>query len=139
MGDSLALTHKKNMNYHVQNHRIKHRIKSYTPINSHTESKIYWKFNNFISFGGKNILIINDKIYQINYDSTSLKINYLLIDDNPSIQIKKLSSYINPECIIFSPRNSAYRIQAWEKECMALHQAFHSLQQGALKIPLEQP
>lgn len=135
VGDSTTLNDSIKTSFHVQNYRIKRAIKNII-IPENNSKNILFKSGNFIYFQGKNIFIVNNKIYFENTINQRLPINYLLIDDNPKIKIKNLIKMINPEIIIFTANNSKYKISKWEKECDSLKISHYSLVNESLKISL---
>lgn len=135
VGDSISLKDSLKINFHIQNYRIKRGIKKLI-VDEKYDRKNFYKSGNFIYFQGKNIFIINKAIYYENQTAEKLKIDYLLIDNNPRIKIKNVIKMINPETIIFTMNNSRYKINKWENECDSLGLSYYTLSDRSLKIEL---
>ncbi|MDO9258027.1 MAG: ComEC/Rec2 family competence protein [Bacteroidales bacterium] len=72
-----------------------------------------WK-NNFL-FHNKRIVII-DSLPKINGRFRKLKVDYLVITNNPKLQVSVLKQLYDPECIIIDGSNSYYRTRKWMTE-----------------------
>jgi len=70
---------------------------------------------NFIMFHSKRIVII-DSIPNIKGNSTKLKVDYLVIKNNPKLRIKDLQQLYQPECIVIDGSNSFYKTEKWMAE-----------------------
>jgi len=78
------------------------------PIGKNT---FYGLGNNFI-FHNKRIVIINS-LPDIKGTFTKLKVDYLVIRNNPKLQINILQQLYEPECIVVDGSNSFYSSEKW--------------------------
>jgi competence protein ComEC len=71
---------------------------------------------NYLLYKNKRIAII-DSIPKTAGDCMKLKIDYLVIRNNPKLQIKDLQKLYQPEIIIIDGSNSIYKTDKWLAEC----------------------
>jgi competence protein ComEC len=91
--------------------------------------------NNFL-FHDKRVILI-DSIPILKGDFTKLKVDYLVIRDNPKFRIVDLLKLYDPQMIIIDGSNSAYRTNKWIAECKAAGVESYSLKdQGAYVVDL---
>ncbi|MBP7103155.1 MAG: ComEC/Rec2 family competence protein [Bacteroidales bacterium] len=135
VGDSISLSDSLNINFHIQNYRIKRGINKLIVEEKYSKNNFY-RSGNFIYFHGKTIFIVNRTIYYENHTAEKLNIEYLLIDANPRIQIKNVIKMIEPATIIFTMNNATYKINKWEKECDSLGLSYYTLNDRSLKIEI---
>ncbi|MFA5971691.1 MAG: ComEC/Rec2 family competence protein [Lentimicrobiaceae bacterium] len=72
------------------------------------------KGNNFL-FHGKRMVII-DSIPNVRGTCTKLKVDYLVIRNNPKLRITDLQQLYQPECVIIDGTNSFYKTEKWMAE-----------------------
>jgi len=72
------------------------------------------KGNNFL-FHGKRMVII-DSIPNVRGTCTKLKVDYLVIRNNPKLRITDLQQFYQPECVIIDGTNSFYKTEKWMAE-----------------------
>ncbi len=85
----------------------------------------------FWQFYGKKIMIIDSTV---RFDSTTqkIKLDILLITNNPKMSITDITSAVMPHCIVFDASNSLWKIGQWKKECEELHlRCFSVPEEGA--------
>lgn len=91
--------------------------------------------NNFL-FHDKRVILI-DSIPMFKGDFTKLKVDYLVIRDNPKFRIADLLKLYEPQMIIIDGSNSIYRTDKWIAECKAAGVESYSLKdQGAYVVDL---
>lgn len=91
--------------------------------------------NNFL-FHDKRVILI-DSIPILKGNFTKLKVDYLVIRDNPKLRIAELLKLYDPKMIIFDGSNSVYRTDKWIAECKAAGVKSYSLKdQGAYVVDL---
>jgi competence protein ComEC len=91
--------------------------------------------NNFL-FHDKRVILI-DSIPMLKRDFTKLKVDYLVIRDNPKLRIAELLKIYEPRMIIIDGSNSVYRADKWVAECKAAGVESYSLKdQGAHVVDL---
>jgi competence protein ComEC len=75
--------------------------------------------NLFLEIEGKRILlVVNNKLI---YDTVLIpSVDFLILSENPRVEIKKLFAYAQPSKIIFTASNSKWNIERWEKELDSL-------------------
>jgi competence protein ComEC len=78
------------------------------------ENTLYSSGNNFL-FHNKRIVII-DSLPMVKGTFTKLKVDYLVITNNPKLQINVLKQLYEPGCIIIDGSNSYYRAKKWMAE-----------------------
>jgi hypothetical protein len=87
--------------------------------------------NQFLEIEGKRILlVVNNKLI---YDTAHIPcVDFLILSENPRVEIKKLIDYAQPSQIIFAASNSKWNIERWEKELDSLPlRKFSIASQGA--------
>lgn len=91
--------------------------------------------NNFLFHDNRVILIDSIPILKGNF--TKLKVDYLVIRDNPKLRIAELLKLYDPKMIIIDGSNSVYRTDKWIAECKAAGVKSYSLKdQGAYVVDL---
>jgi competence protein ComEC len=78
------------------------------------KNTFYGLGNNFM-FHNKRIVIINS-LPDIKGTFTKLKVDYLVISNNPKLQINVLKQLYEPGCIIIDGSNSYYKTKKWMAE-----------------------
>ncbi len=91
--------------------------------------------NNFL-FHRKRVILI-DSIPILKGNFTKLKVDYLVIRDNPKFRVADLLKFYEPQMIIIDGSNSIYRTDKWIAECKAAGVESYSLKdQGAYVVDL---
>ncbi|MFO7828204.1 MAG: ComEC/Rec2 family competence protein [Bacteroidales bacterium] len=81
----------------------------------------------------------NQKIIQINNDSLfqyktskQLDVDYIVLSENPNLDIKRLASYFNFKKVIFDSSNDFYTIKKWQQQSNELGIDYYTIsEQGA--------
>lgn len=92
-------------------------IDTIVEFNKHLPEKLSWirsQGSNFL-FHNKRIAII-DSIPNVRGKCTKLKIDYLVIKNNPKLRINDVQQLYEPGCIIIDGTNSFYKTQKWIAE-----------------------
>ncbi|MGN6800560.1 MAG: ComEC/Rec2 family competence protein [Ginsengibacter sp.] len=92
--------------------------------------------NHFYQFYNSKFLMIDSSFHKI-VAPQKIKLNYILISQNPIINLADLVKTFDCDNFIFDASNFPWNIQRWKKECEDLHLHFHSVQEnGAFVINL---
>ena len=130
-GDSDLMIDGLLQNFHLKPGRI-----SLMLTKTENDSFPLFQQNNFFSFYGKSILMIDSAII---YKPSTEKINvdYIVISKNPKLFITNLAMVFNCGVYIFDASNPMWKIDKWKKDCEELHLRFHSVsEQGAFVTDL---
>ncbi|MEO9003326.1 MAG: ComEC/Rec2 family competence protein [Ginsengibacter sp.] len=131
IGDSDVIQNPVIRNYNIQPAHIALRL--HRP--SHLYKRVFNK-NNFYQFYNHRILML-DTALAYYPSSEKIKIDYIIISKNPSLEIPAIESVFDCKKYIFDASNSPWKIEQWKKECEELHLHFHSVsEQGAFVIDL---
>ncbi len=103
-------------------------------INNNLEINSLRKQGNLIQFHETTFFIINKqsgKKWQIEntLNAKKLQIDYLILRENPKINIADLSTQFEFKTIIFDSSNSYWYINNWIKECEDLQIRYHDVKQ----------
>jgi competence protein ComEC len=91
---------------------------------------------NYFMFHNKRIAII-DSIPPIKGNSAKLKVDYLVIKNNPKLRVIDLQQLYEPECIVIDGSNSFYKTEKWMAEFkMAGFKAYSVKKSGAFIVEL---
>lgn len=91
---------------------------------------------NYFLFHDKRVLLI-DSIPMLKGNFTKLKVDYLVIRDNPKFRITDLLKIYDPNMILFDGSNSIYKTDKWIAECKAAGVESYSLKdKGAYVVDL---
>jgi len=101
-----------------------------------SQRPLYCLGKNFL-FQSKRIAIV-DKVYNYSLVTGSkLKIDYLIIKDNPKVKIARLLDFFEPDLVVIDGTNSVYKTDKWLNECrLAGVQAYSLRNSGALVVDL---
>ncbi|MCD4665831.1 MAG: competence protein ComEC family protein [Bacteroidales bacterium] len=139
LADSLLLKDKNKQAYHIQNNRWQSGVdqdKIFDIRNDQIADGHLLKRNNFIQFFDKRLLII-DPLFKFYPFNKKIKVDYIVISQNPKIKISDLKGCIDFSQVIFDSSNSGWRIKKWSKECQESGTNFYDVKQmGACIIEL---
>jgi competence protein ComEC len=130
--------------FHMKNNWIRNGFKSgklfnvrETSFNPENEGLEKLKsYENFYIFSGKKILHIKNKLDWLELPK-KLKVDYVIISNNPAFKLADLLNCIIPEKVIFDASNSANLIQRLKKECEAFNLVYHNVaESGAYVLEL---
>jgi competence protein ComEC len=130
IGDSLLLEEGFLQSFHLMPSRILHRI---FPAEKLSNIDFY---QNLISSNHKTILLI-DKPFCNRSNLPRIKVDLLIITQNPDILIGQLAQQFDSDQYIFDASNPLWKINKWKKECENLHLRHYSIpEQGAFMMEL---
>ncbi|MBN2519533.1 MAG: ComEC family competence protein [Bacteroidales bacterium] len=90
-----------------------------------------------VQFDTLKIGIIKDKIPSELIPSKPLKIDYLILCENPGIPITKLNNILNADVIIFDSSNKSHTTKKWINECQKTGKKYHNTKtKGAYTVVL---
>lgn len=75
---------------------------------------MFYKKGNFIGFGGKRIVIIDQKIK--NNSNLILGVDYLIISGNPRSDLQDILKHFRPGIVILDASNAPWNVKKWMKE-----------------------
>jgi len=121
--DSSLVSDTNTINRFTDNYHLKNRIKQQTifTINGLNKlSKHAFSFtNNFMLFSDKTIFLI-DKERLLPIDIKSYQFDYVLLRDNPRINIYKMASMIKFDTLIIDASNKYWNTKKWKQACDSL-------------------
>jgi competence protein ComEC len=92
--------------------------------------------NGFYQFYGSKLLMI-DSSYHNYYSAEKIRLDCIVISQNPKIKIAEIAKTFDCNNFIFDASNFSWNIQRWKKECEDLHLHFHSVpEKGAFVVNL---
>jgi len=86
-----------------------------------------WFADGFVFFGGKRMLIANEKYWKSKSLSTPLKLDYLIIGNNIKPGIDQLLENVNPAKIIVDNSISAWYTETIRQACIEKNIRFYSV------------
>lgn len=99
---------------------------------NHEDSNLFLQ-QNFIQFQGEKMFVIDDE-NQLNH-SFSIKTDYVLVQNNPYIQINKIKDTFQPKIIIFDASNSRKAVNVWKRQCEEIDLTYHDVnEKGAWTV-----
>ncbi len=75
---------------------------------------LFFKKGNFIGFGGKRIVIIDQK--SKDNSELVLGVDYLIISGNPKSDLKDILKHFRPGIVILDASNALWKVKEWMKE-----------------------
>lgn len=97
---------------------------------------LYYSGKNLI-FSNKRIIIIEKPLDYSQLTDYKLRVDYLLIRNNPKLKIKQILNLYVPGLIVIDGSNSMYKTDKWLEECNETGTQAYSLKQsGALVLKL---
>ena len=126
VGDAEVLEDNLLKNYNLQPAHISLMLdgKSSLPGN-------FYQKKNFYQFYNKRLLLVDSSLiyYPV---PVKIKVDYIVISKNPTINISDLVRTFECKLYVFDASNALWKIDKWKKECEELHLHFHSVsEQGA--------
>jgi competence protein ComEC len=91
---------------------------------------------NFLSVGDLRFVFINSS-YQPLHSSVPLRVDYLVVQQNPKIDLPELITQYDFKAIIFDASNSFYRLRNWTAWCDSTGTPYHNIREdGYFERPL---
>jgi competence protein ComEC len=131
--DSLLLSDKSGINYHISNHWVKCGIK-YTEheiLQYDFQKEYLYKSGNLLQFYDKTIALTGDMI-NLNSDRNKVKTDFLILTSNFNMSVSSLAAVFDFSELIIDSSSPRWKINEWTKECDQLGIRYHSTaDQGA--------
>lgn len=132
--DSLLINDIDKIAYHIQNNRWKSGIKNVVKFHVDNKQIIkqnFYKNKNFIQFYDKRLVIINPE-FRFYPTQNKMKVDYLVVSQNPDIKIAELTESFDFEQLIFDSSNRYWKINKWIEECSKTSVEYYDVKrQGA--------
>jgi len=132
--DSLLLRDKDKVGFFVKGSWIKKGLEDQQVINlddiknsDRSLYKVAIQKSNFILFMGKRIVVIDEHFPEISNEITELKINLIILRNNPNIGLEAVMDKLKPEMVVFDSSNSWRRVNKWIKELETAGIPYHSV------------
>jgi competence protein ComEC len=127
-GDSALIADDFLRNFHIKPSRILSRIEPADKLAGLVVN------DNFIQYGSKNILLINDnRKFQPLLEKMS--VDAIIVSQNPKLYIATLANTFIIKKIIFDGSVPAWKMKYWIKDCDSLHIPYHNVaEKGAFEM-----
>jgi competence protein ComEC len=117
-------------NFHLKPSRILNRL------SASNESVSLAVQHHLICSANKTVFIVDKPVHASKHQE-KIKINTLIISNNPRLSIGQLVTAIDFDEIVFDSTNPLWKINKWKKDCDRLHLRHHSIaEQGAFEMDL---
>jgi competence protein ComEC len=104
-------------------------------VSSNFKNEVLKIEQQWIQFYDKKMIVLTDKTELSGVKP--INIDYLLISHSPKLKVKEILKTVNCKQLIFDSSNSLTKINAWKKECLAIHQPFYDVtESGAFELEL---
>ena len=123
VGDSDLLADDFARNFHLKPSRILYRISDEPTLNQFAMN------DNYISYKGKRILLINESVKYFPLD-TIPEIDLLVIARNPKLYMSTLAKSVKIKQVVFDGSVPAWKTQYWKKDCDSLKIPWHDVSMG---------
>jgi len=123
VGDSDLLADDFARNFHLKPSRILYRISDEPTLNQFAMN------DNYISYKGKRILLINESVKYFPMD-TIPEIDLLVIARNPKLYMTTLAKSVKIKQVVFDGSVPAWKTQYWKKDCDSLKIPWHDVSTG---------
>ncbi len=137
--DSTLIVNQDKIQYHVANSRIKSGIginENYLPIENDILDGHLYKKGNFVQFGNKRLLVINDN-FKLYSSDIKIHVDFILLTKNTRINIADILNNFEFAELIIDNSNSYWNINRWIEECDKLELKYHLIsKQGARVIQI---
>lgn len=132
-------TDSKALGYAVQNNRWAEGAKNIQTYHFQDSTEYIldrWFYHaGFIQFYDKKIATIDAPSDTLS--NSKIEVDYLLVRNNPKINIQSLLNHYDFEQIIFDASNSRWKVEKWIDECYLKEISFHNIQKdGAFTLNL---
>lgn len=133
-----ALTSKiSKLDFHTLNNRIKNDIEElqyYSILQNVKEGNdVFYKNERFIQFKNSRLVIIDRN----EHNSGKIRVDYVIISNNPEIDLVEINEKFNPKLIVFDASNNKHHIEKWIHICKKHSLNYHNTRtSGACIIKL---
>ncbi len=111
------------LEYQLKEHQIRFHIKETQLKDIHAIEKdstpYYFRNHQFVGFMNLRMAIITPNYSSPNY-SNKISLDYLILSDNPKIEISQLLKTYRCQQIIIAPSNAPWNVKKWKKELAQL-------------------
>jgi competence protein ComEC len=125
--DNQDIEGEKRQKFAVQKHRIKLKINKLHTYPLDTLIKVdnlYWQ-NRCVQFYDKKILFID----RMPPPDLTVAVDYVVIHNNPKIDLQALAQQVKFQQIIFDASNSRYKVEMWKNLCITNNYPHYDIQQ----------
>lgn len=91
------------------------------------QTSIFQKDSAFLQIFDRKMAIISDKKQVARTSSSKLKVDFVLVRNNPYLSMEEIDELYDTELVIFDSSNKQNRIDRWKEECSALGQSYFSV------------
>lgn len=138
LSDSVSNKQNHYYKFYIQNHERNKQINSKIihRDSASITTNIFFKHNNFISFNGKTIYLLNrnERLYA---GKQSMDIDFLIIQNNPYTSPQVIKTLFRPKKVIIDGNNSSFHEKKWREWCEEQKLDYHSIpEQGSIILKL---
>jgi competence protein ComEC len=134
-GDSLVYIQYENSNVSINSKMLKSIINSRKKlaINSNEQmgekfkNSFICKYNNYVQFMDKRILILDKEFDLKNYKIAIRTIDYLVVSGEFLGNMQSICNTFSPEMVVFDSSVKRYQLNKWKEQCMINGSAFYSV------------
>jgi competence protein ComEC len=124
IADSIVFSDRSSIDFNVRGSWIDHRLKNTLTINldqpyiinNLADFNLYMQ-SGFIQFCEIRIMVMDDKENRLLNSDKVLKMDIMILRNNPFIDFEKLKRVFDPGIVIFDSSNSWWRINKWKALC----------------------
>jgi hypothetical protein len=123
LASDLLTNNYKSMQFHILHNWWENRV-AYNHISQfdkhfqYEKGKIFFQKNNFICFFDKRIVILDAEDHK-RYKGKKIKVNFVVLNNNPEIKLQDISDYFECDMIIADCTNSYQNINRWKREAVS--------------------
>jgi len=130
-GDADLIKNDFAINFHLKPSRILQRVEPRSSLNNLVID------NNYVSFGMKNILLLDSTISLASNSDAKYPIDLLVLSKNPKPYIFRLNNFFTIKQIVFDGSFSEGKLKHWKKDCDSLHIPYYDVaEKGAFVMNL---
>jgi competence protein ComEC len=128
LADSTFSKNDKAISFHLRQNWWNLGIQTPLVINGNFAKENLVIRNDKVIFSGKRIVLINRRgAKNLVWLNKPVKIDFMIISENPNISFTDLMKKYNPAKIIFDSSNSDQNLLKWKQECILLSQSYYSV------------
>lgn len=129
IADSILMNTSDKQDFHIKNHIVANGINKSFLFNidkKELKSDIVFRKDNFFQFKNKRILLI-DKGFEIMKSDRRISLDYIIIANNPEIEMGMLTEEFIFKELVFSSYNKKWAVTKWIEECDKLGYNYHNV------------
>ncbi len=89
----------------------------------------------FLQMADHTMVIVKDKVCLQPDDSTRVKVDYILLQENTSITLEELLHFFDTKCVIADMSNAKWKVRRWKDEAVVLNISFlDTSEKGAFAV-----